>query len=106
MALQVFSVTDDVWCVRRPSYLTCSYLVRTPRGIVLVDAGMDSEGEDIALGLSRAFGARPNDVRAILLTHWHNDHAAGARAIQLASGAKVYCHERERPQLTRATATG
>lgn len=99
----VFPVTDDVWCIRRPSYLTCSYLVRTPRGMVLVDAGMDSTGGDIRHGLDK-MGERVESVTSLLLTHWHNDHAAGARALQEDAGAAAYCHRDDVPQLTRATA--
>ena len=91
---EVFAVTPEVWCVRRRSYLTCSYVMKTSEGIVLIDAGMDSEGADVEFALARAFGARASDVRAILLTHWHNDHAAGARAIQERSAARVYARLR------------
>ena len=100
---QVFQVTDDVWCVRRPSYLTCSYLVRTPRGIVLVDAGMDSSGADIHRGLAGMDGTA-SEITSVLLTHWHNDHAAGARAIQDATRISAYCHRGDVPQLTRKNA--
>ncbi len=105
MGLEVFPVTPRVWCVRRRSYLTCSYVVQAPVGIVLVDAGMDSEGRDIERALARAFRAAPADVRAILLTHWHNDHAAGARAIQEKSSAKIYYHAGDQAELTRTTAS-
>src|SRR5688572_27205312 len=105
MGLEVFPVTPRVWCLRRRSYLTCSYVVRAGAGIVLVDAGMDSTGRDIEQALDRAFGARPEDVRAILLTHWHNDHAAGAHAVVERSGAKVYYHAGDLPELTRTTAS-
>ena len=104
MSAHFLRVSNDVWCIRRASYLTCSYAVRTPRGIVVVDAGMDSEGEDVTRGVREAFGARVADVRAILLTHWHNDHAAGAAALRTASGAKVYYHKGDEPQLTRRAA--
>jgi glyoxylase-like metal-dependent hydrolase (beta-lactamase superfamily II) len=100
---QVFAVTDNVWCVRRPSYLTCSYLVRTPRGTVLVDAGMDSSGADIHRGLNK-MDSTPASITSVLLTHWHNDHAAGARAIQEETNALAYCHRDDVPQLTRETA--
>lgn len=105
MGLEVFAVTPDVWCLRRRSYLTCSYVVRVRGGFVLVDAGMDSTGRDVEQALIRAFGARVEDVRAVLLTHWHNDHAAGARAVQERSGAKVYYHAGDQAELTRASAT-
>jgi glyoxylase-like metal-dependent hydrolase (beta-lactamase superfamily II) len=103
MGPEVFSVTERVWCVRRPSYLACSYLVRASQGIVLVDAGMDSEGRDVEVAVATAFGAKLSDVRAVLLTHWHNDHAAGARAVQ-EQGAKVYYHAGDEAPLTRASA--
>ena len=88
-ARQVFQVTDSIWCVRRPSYFTCSYAVRTATGVVLVDAGMDSTGADVE-ALLRAMRAPGESVRAILLTHWHNDHAAGASATQQRCACSVH----------------
>lgn len=99
---EVRRVTDSIVCMRRASYLTCSYLVRTRRGLVLVDAGMDSGGADVHAGL-RALDATPDAVTAILLTHWHNDHAAGAAAIRQLSHAPVYYH---RGDLAQFTGTG
>jgi glyoxylase-like metal-dependent hydrolase (beta-lactamase superfamily II) len=73
---------------------------------VLVDAGMDSDGSDIHTGL-REMNASPSEIRAILLTHWHNDHAAGAHALHELIGAPVYYHRGDEPFLTgRAGATG
>jgi glyoxylase-like metal-dependent hydrolase (beta-lactamase superfamily II) len=105
VARQVFSVTERIWCVRQPSYLTCSYGVRTPSGIVLIDAGMDSTGADIRALLS-AMGEPVSAIRMILLTHWHNDHAAGARAIQEESGCDIGYHRADRPWLSREAACG
>jgi glyoxylase-like metal-dependent hydrolase (beta-lactamase superfamily II) len=59
--------------------------------VVLVDAGMDSDGADVQAGLD-ALGAVPGQVCAILLTHWHNDHTAGAQWIRERSGAPVFFH--------------
>jgi glyoxylase-like metal-dependent hydrolase (beta-lactamase superfamily II) len=102
---QVFQVTDSVWCVRRPSYLTCSYAVATQDGVVLVDAGMDSSGADIQ-ALIAAISRPEQSVRAVLLTHWHNDHAAGARAIQRQTGCPVFYHAGDEPWLSRTAARG
>jgi glyoxylase-like metal-dependent hydrolase (beta-lactamase superfamily II) len=101
MPTQVRFVTDSIVCVRRPSYLTCSYLVRTSKGVVLVDAGMDSDGADVQRGLA-ALGAQVDSVRGILLTHWHNDHAAGAEAIRALSNAPVFFHRGDEARLTGA----
>ena len=103
LGYRVVRVSDAIWCLRRPSYLTCSYAVRMDDGVVLVDAGMDSRGAD-AQALLRAMGATEESVRAILLTHWHNDHAAGASAIQRLCRCPVYYHAHEAPWLSRRTA--
>jgi glyoxylase-like metal-dependent hydrolase (beta-lactamase superfamily II) len=79
--------------------------VTTQDGVVLVDAGMDSTGADIQ-ALLAAMGQSERSINAILLTHWHNDHAAGARAIQTRSGCPVYYHAADQPWLSRAAARG
>lgn len=73
---------------------------------MLVDAGMDSDGSDVHTGL-RTMNSSANEIRAILLTHWHNDHAAGAHALHQLTGAPVYYHRGDEPFFTgRAGATG
>jgi glyoxylase-like metal-dependent hydrolase (beta-lactamase superfamily II) len=98
MKAEVFSVTPTIWCVRRKSYFTCSYIVAAKIGTVLIDAGMDSTGKDMLDGLAFA-GLSLTSIKAILLTHWHNDHTAGARILQEKSGANVYYHKNENPFL-------
>jgi glyoxylase-like metal-dependent hydrolase (beta-lactamase superfamily II) len=66
---------------------------------------MDSDAADFLEGLNKV-GIRPDQVRAILLTHWHNDHSAGAAFLQRSFGARVYYTAAERPYLTRESATG
>ena len=106
MSTEVRRVSESITCLRRASYLTCSYIVRTPGGLVLIDAGMDSDGADIHAGL-RELKADATEVKAILLTHWHNDHSAGAQAIHALSGAPVYYHRGDELQFTgEAGATG
>lgn len=100
---QVFQVTETIWCIRRPSYQNCSYLVLSRHGPVLVDAGMASDGRDVEFALN-TIGLSADSLRAILLTHWHNDHAAGAAHTQARTGAPVYCHALDTPNLTRQTA--
>jgi len=75
---EVRRISDSIMCVRRASYQTCSYIVRMSAGLVLLDAGMSSDGADVHAGLTE-LNAHTTDIRAILLTHWHNDHAAGAQ---------------------------
>lgn len=100
-ALELSQVTPQVLCVRRPRYLSASYIVHDESGVVLVDAGMQADGSDMRRGLE-SLGLRVEDVRAILLTHWHNDHSSGAEALRAASGARVYHHALEAPNFRRA----
>jgi len=104
MSTQVIPVTDRIWCFRRPSYFACSYLIATKTGPVAVDVGMDSDAADFLEGLT-TIGIQPEQVRAILLTHWHNDHSAGAAFLQRTYGMRVHYSAAERPRLTRESAT-
>jgi glyoxylase-like metal-dependent hydrolase (beta-lactamase superfamily II) len=74
--------------------MACCYLVRTCSGIVLIDAGMSTDAEYIFAVCERAFGKGANIV-AVLLTHWHNDHSAGAADVAVRSKAPVFFNERE-----------
>ena len=55
-----------------------AWIVRTPKGAVLVDAGLDAEGAAI-LGELKAQNVDPTQVHAVLITHGHPDHYAAAR---------------------------
>ncbi len=72
--IEFFPVVPNVWCLRRPSYFTCSYVVKTDGGFVFIDASMDSQGADVKYALTQ-LGAKENEVKGVILTHWHNDHS-------------------------------
>lgn len=103
--LELIPVSAAVLCVRRPRYLSASYIVHDRDGVVLVDAGMEADGSDMIEGL-RSIGAGVADIDAILLTHWHNDHSSGAEALRRASGARVHYHALEAPNFRREAVSG
>ncbi|WP_196773118.1 MBL fold metallo-hydrolase [Mycobacterium asiaticum] len=103
--VQLLPVTEQVWCFRQRSYVCCSYAVVDDDGVVLVDAGMTSDAAPILNGLDM-LGRSPADVHTILLSHWHNDHAAGAARMKTLSGARVHYHGGDRPYFMRETARG
>jgi glyoxylase-like metal-dependent hydrolase (beta-lactamase superfamily II) len=74
-------------------------------GVVAIDVGMDSDAPDFLQGLEQ-LRIPPDRLRAILLTHWHNDHSAGAAFLQRGFDVPVYYDEREQPFLTRKTSSG
>jgi glyoxylase-like metal-dependent hydrolase (beta-lactamase superfamily II) len=104
MAVQVIPVTETVWCFRRPSYFACSYVVCTEAGAIAIDVGMDSDADDFLQGL-KAAGIPAHRLTAILLTHWHNDHSAGAAFLKRKFDVPVYYHAGDMPFFTRETAT-
>jgi glyoxylase-like metal-dependent hydrolase (beta-lactamase superfamily II) len=60
--------------------------------VTLVDCGLKRAPERIVAGLA-AVGRHPGDVTRIVLTHAHNDHAAGAAEMVARTGAPVAVHE-------------
>lgn len=65
-----------------------SVLITSPAGHILIDGGSPKSPEKIAQRI-RQMGFRIEDVKYILNSHDHFDHAGGIAALQRLSGAKV-----------------
>jgi glyoxylase-like metal-dependent hydrolase (beta-lactamase superfamily II) len=74
------------------------YLVVHDDGLVLVDAGVPAHQGELRDRLA-ALGARPDDLRAVLLTHAHPDHTGLAERLRTAYGTQVWVHEADAPIL-------
>lgn len=64
-------------------------LVTSDDGHILVDAATPQAGPQILANI-RALGFKPEDVRAIVFSHEHHDHAGSLAELQRATGAPVY----------------
>ncbi len=64
-------------------------LVTSDEGHILIDAATPQAGPQILANI-RALGFRPEDVRAIVFSHEHFDHAGSLAELQRATGAPVY----------------
>jgi metallo-beta-lactamase class B len=69
-----------------------SILVETDAGLILVDAGLPQSAEQIDTNI-RALGFDPLNIKAILVSHAHFDHAGGVAAFQRLTRARVYTSE-------------
>jgi metallo-beta-lactamase class B len=70
-------------------------LITTPNGHFLIDGATDEAAEGIADNI-RKLGFDPKDVRYILATHEHLDHAGGLAKLKAISGAKFATREAAR----------
>jgi len=65
-----------------------SILITSDKGHVLIDGGLTQSAPQIAANIAK-LGFRLEDVKYILNSHTHYDHAGGIAALQRASGARV-----------------
>jgi metallo-beta-lactamase class B len=69
-----------------------AFLLTGPEGHVLIDGGYPEHGPLIIESISQ-LGFDISDVRVLLNSHPHSDHAGGLRALQDASGARLWVSE-------------
>jgi glyoxylase-like metal-dependent hydrolase (beta-lactamase superfamily II) len=74
-----------------------AYLVLGPDGAVLIETGPGSTRPALLTGL-KEHGVEPADVRDVLVTHVHLDHA-GAAGWWAGQGARVHAHRNGAPHL-------
>ncbi|MEM3079378.1 MAG: MBL fold metallo-hydrolase, partial [Thermoproteota archaeon] len=67
-------------------------LARVDGKIVIVDTGMPGDAKKILEYLSTKMNKNPKDLKTILLTHCHPDHAGSALEIKELTGAKIAIH--------------
>ena len=77
-----------------------AYLVRVDDGVLIVDTSMPRSARRI-LDAVESLGYPVDEVRGIVLTHWHPDHMGSAQALRQATGAPISIHELDAPVLAR-----
>ncbi|MCP8308092.1 MAG: MBL fold metallo-hydrolase [archaeon] len=79
--------------------LTICYLVEGNEGLALIDTGMHGN-ERAILNTIKRIREKPSDLKLILLTHGHTDHAGNIVLLRQVTGAKVGIHALDRPYVT------
>ena len=85
-----FRVHGNTWFVGTDGL--SSFVIETGDGLILVDGGLPQSAALIDANI-RALGFDPLDIKAILVSHPHFDHAGGVAALQRLSGANVFSSE-------------
>jgi metallo-beta-lactamase class B len=75
-----------------------SFLITTPDGHIVLDGGFEETAPMIAASI-RKLGFRVEDVRYLLNSQAHIDHAGGLASLQEQSGAKLVASEGDAPVL-------
>jgi glyoxylase-like metal-dependent hydrolase (beta-lactamase superfamily II) len=71
-----------------------AYLIEHAGGLALIDSGVPGSGREIA-GAIRGTGRDPADLRHLVLTHFHGDHAGSAAEVAGWGGVQVVAHYAE-----------
>ena len=81
-----------------------SILITSDKGHVLIDGGLTQSAPQIAANIQK-LGFRLEDVKFILNSHTHYDHAGGIAALQRASHAQVVASPASKRALERGAPT-
>ena len=78
----------------------CYIIVRD--GLTIIDTGLPGNGPKILSYIRDQLHHQPQDIRTIILTHYHIDHTGNVTALKIASGglAKVAVHEADAPYVS------
>src|SRR5689334_1696963 len=75
-----------------------AFLITGPEGHVLIDGGYPETAPLIIASIAK-LGFNIKDVKVLLNSHAHFDHAGGLRELQQASGAKLWISEGDAPTI-------
>jgi glyoxylase-like metal-dependent hydrolase (beta-lactamase superfamily II) len=74
------------------SDIVAVYLVDTPEGVTVIDAGLAGQWHELIAELT-AMGRSVDDVRGLVLTHGDSDHIGFAERLRRDHGVRVHVHE-------------
>lgn len=85
-----FRIHGNTWFVGMDGL--SSILIETDEGLILIDGGMTQSAALIDANI-RELGFDPLNIKAILVSHAHYDHAGGVAALQRMTRATVFTSE-------------
>ena len=80
-----FRVVDNIYYVGATE--VSSFLITSPQGHILLDGGMPATAAQILRNI-KALGFDPRDVKILINSHAHADHAGGLAELKKSTGAQ------------------
>jgi len=71
--------------------IVAAYLIDTPAGITVIDAGLPGHWHDLQKVLA-TLQKSPSDIRGLILTHGDSDHIGFAERLRRDHGVPIYVH--------------
>jgi metallo-beta-lactamase class B len=96
--VEPFKIVGNVYYVGAAS--VSSFLITTPQGHILLDAGYRETAPLVEAGI-RKLGVRVEDIKLLLASHAHTDHAGGLAAIKARTKARFVANPRDAEQFAR-----
>ncbi len=98
-----FRVIDNIYYVGAAG--VSAWLIFTLQGFILIDGGMPETAAQIEANI-KTLGFDIKDVKLILNSHAHFDHAGGLAKLKRDSGARLLASAADKPFLERGRALG
>lgn len=85
--VEPFKIIGNVYYVGASD--VTSYLITTPQGHILIDAGFEETVPQIKANVAK-LGFKMEDIKILLINHAHYDHCGGAAEIKKLTKARLY----------------
>ncbi len=92
---RVIQVVPNVYQI---TFRAANVLLIVEDALTLIDTGYSSTAPRV-IEFVRSLHRKPEDIRLIVLTHCHFDHAGGLRELKRQTGARVACHQADISEL-------
>jgi metallo-beta-lactamase class B len=96
--VEPYRIADNVYFVGSSDI--SSFLLTSPAGHILIDAGFEQTVPLIEASVAK-LGFALRDIKILLNTQAHNDHAAGFAKLKALTGARLMIGERDVPLIER-----
>ena len=91
-----FRIADNLYYVGAADI--SSYLIATSAGLIVIDGGYPETASQILANI-KTLGFDPKQVKILLNSHAHYDHAGGLAALKQATGARLLASRADAPRL-------